>query len=135
MIFRQQELLFRGSKERLRRNVTRKGGDFPEPGRFRLLWRSPYFKWALSFRMTAEYEKTAEGVRISYRFAPTAVTLFWTCLPVAFLMWFSLWEMKDGNLDSAMAVLLFSLMYPMVAVWQYLSCHKALRRYFSIVTQ
>ncbi|MBQ2855040.1 MAG: hypothetical protein IJE81_06155 [Oscillospiraceae bacterium] len=135
MIFRHQELLFRGSKERLKRNIAKMGGDFSAPGRFRLLWRSHCFKWALSFRMTAEYERSEAGIRIRYRFLPTAVTLFWSCLPVTFLMGFALWEMRDGNLDSAMAMLLLSLMYPAVLVWQYRSCHKALRRYFSIVTQ
>ena len=135
MIFREQELLFRGSKERLKRNVSKKEGEFPSPGHFRMLWRSPYFKWALSFRMTARYETSKDGIRIVYRFLPTAATLFWTCLPVVFLLCFALWELADGYWESAAAVSVFSLMYPAVMVWQFLSCRKAMRRYFGIVTQ
>ena len=134
MIFREQELLFHGSKERLKRNVSKKEGVFPSPGHFRMLWRSPYFKWGLSFRMTARYETSKDGIRIVYRFLPTAATLFWTCLPVVFLLCFALWELADGYWESA-AVSVFSLMYPAVMVWQFLSCRKAMRRYFGIVTQ
>ncbi len=134
MIFRDSELLFQGSKERLKRNVSKHGGTFPAPGNFRMLWRSNYFKWGLSFRMTGRYEKTEEGFRITYRFLPSAGTLLWTALPVAYLLFFALWELKDGNLDSAAAVAVFSLMYPAVVVWQFLRCHKEMRRYFGIAT-
>ena len=99
-----------------------------------MLWRSNYFKWGLSFRMTGQYEKTEEGFRITYRFLPTAAALLWTALPVAYLMSFAFWELKDGNLDSAAAVAVFSLMYPAVVVWQFLRCHKEMRRCFEIAT-
>ena len=135
MIFREMELLFHGSKERLKRNVTKQGGTFPAPGQFRMLWRSSYFKWGLSYRMTAHYETEGQGIRIRYRFLPTALTLFWTALPVVFLLSFAAWELRDGNTESAAAVSLFSLMYPTVSVWQYLSCRKMMLTFFSIVTK
>ena len=134
MIFRDSELLFRGSKERLKRNVAKQGGTFPAPGKFRILWRSAYFKWALSYRMTGQYEKTEVGFRITYRFLPSAATLLWTALPIVYLLSFALWELKDGNVDSAVAVSVFSMMYPAVVVWQFLHCHKKMRRYFEIAT-
>ena len=134
MIFWERELLFQGSQERLKRNIAKQGGTFPAPGTFRILWRSAYFKWGLSFRMTGQYEKTEEGFRIKYRFRPSVVTVLWTALPLAYLLNFALWELKDGNVDSAAAVSAFSLMYPVVVVWQYLHCHKKMRRYFEIVT-
>ena len=84
--------------------------------------------------MTGQYEKTEEGFRIKYRFRPSVVTVLWTALPLAYLLNFALWELKDGNVDSAAAVSAFSLMYPVVVVWQYLHCHKKMRRYFEIVT-
>ena len=135
MIFREKELLFRGSKERLKRNVTKQGGYFPTPGQFRLLWRSPYFKWSLSFRMTALYKNTEDGIRITYRFLPTAATLFWLCIPVAFLLSFALWELRMGNLESSAAVSVFSLMYPAVVVRQYRSCRKMMLAFFAIETK
>ena len=135
MIFRERVLLFRGSKDRLKRNISRQGGDFPAPGQFRIIWRSPYFKWGLSFRMTGCYEKTEQGILIRYRFRPTVPALLWVGLPVGFLLSFVLWELKNGNVDSAASVLIFSLMYPSAALWQYVSCHKIMRRYFDIVTE
>lgn len=134
MIFREEELLFRGSKDRLKRNVARMGGDFPAPGQFRILWRSRYFKWGLTFRMTGSYESVMDGILIRYRFVPSAVSLLWTGLPLTFLLSFALWELADGNMDSAAAVVLFSMMYPAVAVWQYFRCRKEMYRYFSVVT-
>ena len=135
MIFRERELLFQGSKERLKRNIAKQGGTFPAPGTFRILWRSAYFKWGLSFRMIGWYEKTEEGFRIKYRFLPTIATLLWTGLPMILLLNFALWELKNGNADSAMAVSVFSMMYPITAVWQYSSCRKIMRRYFEIATR
>lgn len=135
MIFQEEVLLFRGSKERLKRNITKMGGRFPSSGRFRMLWRSPYFKWGLSFRMTGRYERAGEGYRIAYRFLPTAATLLWVSLLTLFLLTFALWEMGNGNRDSAMAVALFSLLYPAVAIWQYVSCHRTMQRFFAVATQ
>jgi len=135
MIFREAELFFRGSKDRLKRNVSKKGGEFPAPGRFRVLWRSPYFRRGLSFRMYGTYEKTVEGYRIVYRFLPTIGTVLWGGLPVSVLLGFALWELGNGNAESAIAVSLFSLLYPAIAVWQYFSCHRAMRQFFDVVTQ
>ncbi len=135
MIFREEKLLFRGSKDRLKRNVSKKGGDFSAPGQFRVLWRSPYFRRGLSFRMIARYEKTEDGLLITYRFMPTVATLLWTGLLTGFFLGFALWELGNGNGESAIAVSLFSLLYPAVAVWQFFSCHKTMRRFFAVVTQ
>ena len=135
MIFREQELLFQGSKERLKRNISKKEGDFPAPGQFRMLWRSPYFKWGLSFRMTGRYHNTGYGIRILYRFRPTIATVLWVMIPVLFLLSFAAWEIRSGNMESAVAVSLFSLLYPMAALWQFSYCVKAMHRYFSTVTQ
>ena len=135
MIFREQELLFRGSKERLKRNISKKEGDFPAPGRFRMLWRSPYFKWGLSFRMAGCYETTEHGIRVVYQFRPTAATVLWVAIPMLLLLSFAAWEIRNGNMESAVSVSLFSLLYPMVALWQFWYCFKDMRRYFGTVTQ
>ena len=135
MIFREQTLLFRGSKERLKRLVSRNGGSFPGPGQFRVLWRSPYFKRGLTFRMAGRCAKTAEGIVVTYRFLPTAATLFWVGLPVCFLLAFAVWELRNGNADSALGAAAFSAMYPAVAVWQLCLCHKSMRRQFEIATR
>ena len=135
MIFVEEELLFQGSKERLKRNISKKEGEFLSPGHFRMLWRSPYFKWGLSFRMTGRYETTEDGIRIRYYFRPTVMTVLWTAIPTLFLLTFAAWEIRDGNGQSAMAVFLFSLLYPTVAVWQFFGCYKIMRRFFGIATQ
>lgn len=134
MIFRDSELLFRGSLERLKRNVTKQGGSFPDPGTFRMVWRSPYFRWGLSFRMCGRYEKTEEGYRIRYRFLPTVVTALWTGVPVVLLWYYVFWDIRNGG-EGAAAVALFSVMYPAVALWQFVSCHKIMKRYFGVATQ
>ena len=135
MIFRDSELLFRGSKERLKRNVAKQGGTFPAPGTFRILWRSPYFKYGLSFRMTGFYQTTENGIRIRYRFRPAVTTALWVSIPMLFLLTFAAWEIRDGNGQSAAAVFLFSFLYPSVAAWQFVSCHKTMVRFFNIATQ
>ena len=42
-MFRQKELLFRGSKDRLHRMVKRQGGEFLENQRFEILWQPSLF--------------------------------------------------------------------------------------------
>ena len=134
MIFREQELVFRGSKERLKRNVQKQGGAFPAPGTFHILWCSPYFRRGLTFRMEARYEKAEEGYRIRYRFFPTLTAMLWVGVPVALLWAYVLWAIRSGA-GGAAGVALFSLMYPAVALWQYCSCHKILCRFFAKETQ
>ena len=135
MIFREEELIFRGSRERLKRNVQKRGGSFPSPGTFRLLWRSPYFKRGLTFRMYANCENVAEGYRIRYRFLPTISTALWVSIPVVLLWCYVLWEIRvGGNGQGAAAVALFSALYPAVAVWQHYSCHKTMRQFFNVTT-
>lgn len=134
MIFLERELLFRGSLDRLKRNVTKQGGCFPAPGTFRMIWRSPYFKWGLAFRMDSRYEKGEEGYRIRYRFLPTWSAMLWMTIPVVLLWYYVFWDFRNGG-EGALAVSLFSLLYPTVALWQYLSCHKAMRRFFAVQTQ
>ena len=134
MIFLERELLFRGSLDRLKRNVTKQGGCFPAPGTFRMIWRSPYFKWGLAFRMDSRYEKGEEGYRIRYRFLPTWSAMVWMTIPVVLLWYYVVWDFRNGG-EGVLAVALFSLLYPTVALWQYLSCHKAMRRFFAVQTQ
>ena len=134
MIFRDSELLFRGSLERLKRNVTKQGGSFPNPGTFRMVWRSPYFKWGLAFRMDGRYEKGEGGYRIRYRFLPAGTAVLWVTIPMVLLWYYVFWDIRNGR-EGAAAVALFSLMYPAVAMWQYLSCHKAMRRFFAVQTR
>ena len=134
MIFRESELMFRGSRERLKRNVAKQGGSFPSPGTFRMLWRSPYFRWGLTFRMYGNYEKAEGGYRIHYRFLPTVVTVLWLSIPLTLLWYYVVWDIRSGG-EGAAAVALFSLMYPVVVLWQYLCCHKAMRRFFDVATQ
>ena len=135
MIFREEELIFRGSKERLKRNIRKQGGDFPSPGTFRLLWRSAYFRRGLAFRMDGSYEKAEEGYRIRYRFVPTPVTVLWVFVPMLLLWYYVFWDIRAGGGEGAAAVALFSGLYPAIALWQYRSCRKSVERFFSVTTQ
>lgn len=132
---KERTLLFHGSKERLRRSIQKQGGSVLPERRFRLTWRSKYFRRGLSFRIQGSYERREDGILLTYRFAPTAVTLLWVGVPVLILLSFALWECGNGNNDSAAAVALFSILYPAVALWQAHSCHQEFCRYFEVVTK
>ena len=131
----ERTLLFQGSRERLKRNIEKKGGTVLPERQFTLIWRSRYFRRGLSFRIRGSYERKEEGLLLTYRFVPTAVTCLWVSVPVLLLLWFALWEWGNGNFDSAAAVMLFSALYPAVAVWQAVSCHREFCRNFEVVTR
>lgn len=135
MIFREQELLFRGSRERLKRSILRKEGALLENCRFYLLWRSRYFRRGLAFRIQGSYEKTADGFLLSYRFVPTLAAILWILIPMAFFLAFAGWELRNGNPDGAAAVALYSILYPAVALWQAAACHREFCRYFQVATK
>lgn len=127
-------LLFRGSKERLKRNVARCGGTFPENQHFEIVWRSRYFRRGLAYRFRCRYEKAEEAYRITYTCVPTIGTLLWIVLLAGGLLIFALQECFAGHYESAAAVGTFSLLYPGLAIWQGYSCHREFRCFFSVAT-
>lgn len=131
---KEKTLLFRRSKERLKRNVARYGGTFPESQCFEIVWRSKYFRRGLAYRFYCRYEKANEAYRIKYICTPTMGTLIWIILLTGGLLAFALWECLAGYYDSAVSVSLFSMLYPGLAVWQWHSCRKEFCKAFSVST-
>ena len=131
---KEHELLFIGSKERLKRNIAKQDGQILDNCRFALVWRSSYFRRGLSFRIKGSYEKTEEGYLLRYRFLPTVTTILWVSVPVLFFLFFAVLEFVDGFRDTALYVILFCLMYPGIAWWQAVSCHKQFRKFFEVPT-
>lgn len=129
---RERTLLFIGSKERLKRSITKQGGELLDHCRFTLLWRSTYFRRGLTFRIRGSYEKTEEGYLLRYRFQPTFARV---SVPVLFFLFFAVLEFVDGFRDSTLYVCLFCLMYPAIALWQSVSCHKQFRKFFEVPTR
>ena len=134
-LLKEQKLHFIGSKERLKCNITKQGGSLQENCRFTLLWRSTYFRRGLTFRIRGSYEKTEEGYLLRYRFQPTFATILWVSVPVLFFLFFAVLEFVDGFRDSTLYVCLFCLMYPAIALWQSVSCHKQFRKFFEVPTR
>ena len=134
-MIKENTLLFIGSKERLKRSITKQGGSLQDNCRFSLLWRSTYFRRGLTFRISGSYEKTEQGYLLRYRFLPSVATILWVAIPMLFFLFFAAGEFADGFRDTALYVCLFCLMYPGIALWQAVSCHKQFRKYFSIITK
>lgn len=132
---KQRVLLFRGSRERLKRCIQRKGGSILPERNFSLLWKSRYFKWGLSFRIRGSYTYQEDGILISYRFLPSLWTVLWVCMPLIFLLGFAFQEYIRGDYDSAGAVALYTLIFPGAAFWQAVRCHKEFCRYFQTATK
>lgn len=131
---KEKVLFFRGSKERLKRNITKCAGTLRENQRFEIVWRSKYFRWGLSYRFRCRYEKVEEGYRITYSCAPTVGTFLWVGILFGALLIFALQECISRDYESAVGVGVVSLLYPGVAVWQVHSCHREFRRFFSVAT-
>ena len=131
---KENTLLFIGSKERLKRRITKQGGSLQGNCRFTLLWRSSYFRWGLSFQIKGSYEKTEEGYLLQYRFRPTVATVLWVAIPMLFFLLFATGEFVDGSWDTTLYVCLFCLMYPAIALWQAVSCHRQFRQFFEVET-
>ena len=131
---KERTLIFRGSKERLKRNVAKCGGIFQENQCFEIVWRSNYFRRGLAYRFHCCYEKAEDAYRITYACVPTMGTLLWIVLLTGGLLLFAVQECAAGYYESAMGVSLFSMLYPALAVWQGVSCRKAFCRFFSVVT-
>ena len=128
------KFLFVGSKERLKRKIEKHEGTVLDQCRFRLVWRSSYFRRGLSFQIKGNYEKTGNGYLLRYRFVPTAMTILWVSIPMLICIAFAFHFLIASNADAAGALLLFSLLYPTIALWQAVSCHKQFRKDFEIAT-
>lgn len=131
---KEKTMLFRGSKDRLKRNISRVGGTVLENQRFEIVWRSKCFRRGLAYRFRCRYEKAEEGYRITYTFRPTGITVLWMGLLMGYLQTFVVLEGISGNYESAAAVGVFSLLYPFLAIWQGRSCHKEFLSFFQVVT-
>lgn len=131
---KENTLVFVGSKERLKRNIAKQGGTVAD-NRFTLVWHSSYFRRGLSFRIRGSYERTESGYLLRYRFPPTLATVLWVSVPVLVCLGFGRSFFLEGDLDAGLSLCLFSALYPAVALWQGVSCHKQLRRFFEIRTQ
>ena len=131
---KESALIFQGSKERLKRNVVKLGGNFREDQYFELVWRSKYFRRGLAFRFRCRYEKVGAAYRITYTYAPAMGMLLWIMLLTVGLLLFAAQECADGYYESALSVSLFSMLYPGIAIWQGYSCRKEFRKAFSAVT-
>ena len=134
-LLKEQELHFIGSKERLKRSITKQDGKILDGCRFTLLWRSLYFRRGLTFRIRGTYEKTENGYLLRYRFLPSVATILWVSVPVLFFLFFAAGEFVRSFRDTALYVFLFCLMYPGIALWQAVSCHKQFRRFFEVPTR
>jgi len=128
-------LLFRGSKERLKRSVVRCGGTFLENQNFEIVWRSRYFRRGLAYRFRCRYEKTDEAYQITYTCVPTVATFLRVLILTGGLLFFAAQECLDGYDESALAVSLFSLLYPGLAIWQGNHCQKEFCKTFSPATR
>ena len=128
------ELLFVGSKERLKRKIEKHEGTVLDQCRFRLVWRSGYFRRGLSFQIKGSYEKTEGGYLLRYRFVPTVMTMLWVSVPALTCIGFAVYFWMVSNADAAAALLLYSLLHPAIALWQAASCHKQFRKSFEVVT-
>ena len=134
-LIKEQQLLFVGSKERLKRNIAKQEGAILENSCFTLIWRSSYFRRGLAFRIKGSYEKTEKGYLLHYRFLPTIATILWVSVPVLIFLGFGVTFFFDADVDAGIAISLFSLLYPAIALWQAASCHKRFRRFFEVSTR
>ena len=132
---RARHLLFQGSKERLKRNIARFGGLVSANQQFEIVWRSKLFRRSLSYRIRGSYDKTETGYQLRYTFCPTLPTILWVSIPMLYLQYFALQMYLGGDFDAAVAAALYSLLFPGVALWQGLACHKDFQRHFLIATK
>lgn len=136
-MFGEKKICFRGSKERLRKMVLNRNGEFLEEQRFMLVWRSSQYKkmHTLTFRIRCRYEKNENGYCLSYRIFPTAFSVMRMILPWTIWGWALLNVYGIENLKEGSVLIAFGVVYTATQLWQWVDSKKEFIAKFTTETR
>ena len=135
-MFQKKVLQYRGSKERLRKMVQQRGGEFLENQRFKLPWQSSQYKefHRLTFQIRCRYKKKEDGYEITYAVVPTLLSFLRIIAP--WLLWcyaiLEIWGIQNWKEGSFLIV--FGVFYTASQLWQLIDSQRGFVSRFTTET-